>query len=193
MKVSCLIECILFFCHSYSIPSFNSGNAFRFEFFALLVHVCMAVLTDKLHFWGFILFKVPLLLFCFPRILLLSTSSIIVRIPLYVLTKNHLGSMYFGALMMGADLAGGLLAFKCMRHRTENFSLVFKDTSARFLKRPDYGVNFCCNDGDVIEDLMNRVVSQGARADVLLRIEGHCSKTDEIVAEFTLTLSMKEI
>ena len=40
---------------------------------------------------------------------------------------------------------------------------------------------------------MNRVVSQGARADVLLRIEGHCSKTDEIVAEFTLTLSMKEI
>ena len=41
-----------------------------------------------------------------PRIIQLDEDGCAVKIPLGFRTKNHLGSMYFGALCVGADCAG---------------------------------------------------------------------------------------
>ena len=51
--------------------------------------------------------------------------------------KNHVGSMYFGALMAGADLAGGLAAIKYAHDKKLKLSLVFKDAKGEFLKRAE--------------------------------------------------------
>ena len=54
--------------------------------------------------------KIPLMLFCNPKIIEFDDEKVIVKIRLKRKTKNHLGSMYFGVLAVGADVTGGFLA-----------------------------------------------------------------------------------
>ena len=54
--------------------------------------------------------KIPLLASVRPSVVELSETRCVVKVPLRRWSKNHLGSMYFGALAIGADCAGGLLA-----------------------------------------------------------------------------------
>lgn len=139
----------------------------------------------------FAFFKVPLLTFCFPRIKRLDEEACTIFIALGWFTKNHLGSMYFGVLMMGADLAGGLLAIWLAKQHNRPVSIVFKDTQATFLKRAEFGVHFHCQQGKAISELINQACSTNERQNVSLSIQGICNKHQEVVAEFNLTLSVK--
>lgn len=56
------------------------------------------------------LLRIPMLFYVRPRVTEISPERITVRIPLRRRTKNHHGSMYFGALGVGADCAAGALA-----------------------------------------------------------------------------------
>ena len=60
--------------------------------------------------WAFGILKIPVLFFLKPRVLQVDIEKTEVMIKLNRKTKNHLGSMYFGVLAAGADVAGGLLA-----------------------------------------------------------------------------------
>lgn len=51
--------------------------------------------------------KVKLIDYCTPEILEISDDHLSLKIPLNEKTKNHLESMYFGALAIGADVAAG--------------------------------------------------------------------------------------
>src|SRR5262245_29826808 len=66
--------------------------------------------TWKLRWWTFL--RVPMAFFLSPSVVEASARRVVIRIPLTWRSKNHLGSMYFGALCVGADLAGGLLALR---------------------------------------------------------------------------------
>ena len=63
--------------------------------------------------WALGFFKIPLIFFCRPKIHEISDDKCVIRIPCKRRVKNHVKSMYIGALTIGADLAGGFLA---MRH-----------------------------------------------------------------------------
>ncbi len=99
--------------------------------------------------------------------------------------------MYFGVLMMGADLSAGLLAMHCASLSTKKVSIIFKDTQADFLKRAEHAVLFCCDEGDKINQLIDLVCSTEERHHAPIQIQGICSETKEVVARFTLTLSLK--
>ena len=47
-----------------------------------------------------------------PKIVQISDESLEIKIRLNRRTKNHLNSMYFGTLSIGADITGGFLAMK---------------------------------------------------------------------------------
>src|SRR4051794_40679439 len=84
--------------------------------------------TAKLRVVG--LFKVPVLFFLSPSVVEFNDYRCVVKIPLTRRSKNHLGSMYFGALAAGADAAGGLIAWKLgdeFAAKGRKISLVFKD------------------------------------------------------------------
>src|SRR4051812_41246690 len=88
--------------------------------------------TVLLRTFGFL--KVPLLCFVSPSVVELSDQRCVIRIPLNRRTKNHLNSMYFGALSVGADCAGGLMAVRFIREMGNKISLIFKDCHSEFLK-----------------------------------------------------------
>ena len=144
-----------------------------------------------LNFFG--LRKIPLLWFCRPKIIHLGQESVEIKIPLKRRTKNHLGSMYFGALSVGADITGGFLAMICIQKSKCNVALIFKDFKADFLKRAEGDVHFKCNQGPDIARLVEKTIASGERENMIVNIDAYVpSISDDIVAKFKLTLSLKE-
>lgn len=138
--------------------------------------------------------KIPLLASVRPSVVELSATRCVVRVPLRRWTRNHLGSMYFGALAIGADCAGGLLAMDQIRRSGQKVSLVFKAFQATFLKRPEADVYFICEDGEAIRDQVTRALASEERITEPMAIRAAVQAADgtfEPVAEFILELSLK--
>jgi acyl-coenzyme A thioesterase PaaI-like protein len=96
----------------------------------------MSPLTRFKYFlWSFGRFKIPLIGHLKPKLIAFDSKQVVVKLPLRRRSKNHLNSMYFGALAVGADLAGGLHGFYYTSQLKVKMSLVFKSFQAQFLRR----------------------------------------------------------
>lgn len=137
--------------------------------------------------------NVFLLFFIKPRILELNNHRCEIVVPLNWRTTRHdIHAMYLGTLCMGADVAGGLIAFSIVGRSRQHVSFIFKDLQADFLKRAEDDVHFICEDGDKIADLIQRTMSTGERQEATVNVVAMVpTKLQEPVARFALTLSLK--
>jgi len=142
----------------------------------------------------FALGKIPLIALIRPRLQAIDTERCVVRIPLTWLTRNHLRSMYFGALSIGADVAGGLIVMNLIRARHSRVAFLFKDFRAEFLKRAEGAVVFTCQDGRLLKELVDRAEQSGEREEGTVTVVATVPDKlgDEPVAIFHLTISMKQ-
>lgn len=142
---------------------------------------------------GFGLFKVPLLFSVRPRVRRLDFERCEVEIPLTRWTKNHLGSMYFGALAIGADCVVGLHALHhAEQEKQAKVVLAFKDFRADFLKRPEGNVLFVSEAGATIASFVDEVLKSSERKNLTVPCHAALVETGEVVARFHLTLSLKK-
>lgn len=136
--------------------------------------------------------KVPMIFWLRPTVIELSEEVTAIKIPLSRRSKNHLNSMYFGALACGADLAGGFAAMKKTMDKGKRVSLAFKDFHAEFLKRAEGDTVFTCKQGKEIDEFVDMVLASDERHNLPLKITATCPDVDDgPVAEFTITLSLK--
>lgn len=137
--------------------------------------------------------KVPTIFFVGPKVLELSDTSCKVKIPLNWKTKNHLNSLYFGVMAVGADVTCGLAAMKEIMNSGKNVSLSFKDFKAEFLKRAEGDTIFVCDQTQEIKELVKSVLVSGERESLSLKIVATTPSKlgDEPVATFEMTLSLK--
>ena len=147
--------------------------------------------TLKVRAFGFL--QIPLIWFVNPAVVSVGIEHTEIVIPLNRRTRNHLKSMYFGTLAIGADLAGGLLFMNLMAKERLKASFVFKDMSAQFLKRADGDVHFVSKSGKEVAELIKRVAESPERQETTVEIKALVPKKygDEPVAIFRLTLSVK--
>jgi acyl-coenzyme A thioesterase PaaI-like protein len=137
--------------------------------------------------------KIPLLFYVGVSVVEISPERMVVRIPLRRRTKNHLGSMYFGALCIGADVAPGAYAMYLIRRQPTPISMVFKDFQAEFLKRAEGDVHFTCDQGKEIAELVAQAAASEERVERQLDVIATVpSLSEEPVARFRLTLSLKK-
>ena len=149
--------------------------------------------TLSVRLWA--LRNVFLLWFIKPSIVAIDDAHCVVRVPLNWRTKRHdIHAMYLGTLCMGADVAGGLIAFNLVRRSGARVSFVFKDIRGEFLKRAEGDVDFTCNDGPLVQDLVQRALAGDDRQEATVTIIATVPKKlgDEPVARFALTLSVKK-
>ena len=148
-------------------------------------------LTWLIRLFGFT--KVAMIYYCRPTVIHVDDDSLEIKIPLKRRTKNHINSMYFGALAVGADVTGGFLAMPPIQKSKRKIVLLFKDFNAKFLRRAEADVHFICKDGKAVSDLVNKAIETGERQNYTLKIKATTPKiSDDIVAEFELTLSIKD-
>lgn len=147
--------------------------------------------TLALRSWAF--WKIRLISFVRPRVVDLTDERCEIRVPLNWRTRNHLGSMYFGALCTGADTAAALIGLKASQRAGGRIAILFKDVQAEFLKRPEADVHFTCEQGREILQLLQKANASGERENLPLRVAATVPSLlgSEPVARFTLTLSAK--
>ena len=147
----------------------------------------------KLFMWYFGRFKVPMIGYLKPKLLVITDQEIVIRLRLNRRSKNHLHSMYFGALAVGADLAGGLHGFYHAKRAKVNASIAFKSFQAQFLKRPESDVYFVCNQGDVVKGMIidSQKTNERMNKPIDVIAYTHYPEKPEEVARFRLELSLK--
>ena len=144
-----------------------------------------------IKYFGFT--KVPLIFYCKPKVVAISNTSVTLKIPLIRRNRNHVGSMYIGALTIGADLSSALLALNIVDKSKRKIIPIFKDLKAEFLKRAEGDVHFICDEGEKIDRMMKKVLSQNIRVNEVINVVAYVpSKLGKNpVAKFSLTLSIK--
>jgi hypothetical protein len=136
------------------------------------------------------LFKIPLIGFVRPQLIELSDEKVAIKIKFRRRTKNHLNSMYFGALAVGADVAGGIHAFYFSEKLNKKVSFAFKSIHAEFLKRAETDVIFECSEGAKIKAIITESLEKQIRINQLVRVEAR-NLSNEIVATFDMEISVK--
>ena len=157
----------------------------------------MSFISQKLKtnifikYFGFT--KVPLIFYCRPKIVDISNDSVTLKIPLLRRNKNHVGSMYLGAMSIGADLSSAILAFNLTSISKRKIVPIFKDFKADFYKRAEGDVHFVCKEGKKINSMIDKVLNENQRVNELIDVIAYVPSKSEIepVAKFSLTLSLK--
>jgi acyl-coenzyme A thioesterase PaaI-like protein len=136
---------------------------------------------------------VPLLLSVRPTVVEISDDKAVLRIPLNRWTRNHLRSMYFGTLAIGADCVAGLLAVHHIRqHEGKEIHFSFKDFHADFLRRPEGNVLFVCEAGKELKKFVTSVAASSERMNCTVPAYAVLEKRpEERVAAFQLTISLR--
>ena len=105
--------------------------------------------------------------------------------------------MYFGALAIGADIAGGLHGFYHSEKQKVKSSIVFKSFQAEFIKRPESDVYFVSDMGHNVKQMIEDSKHAGRRMNQPIAITAYTHYFDpdkkEVVANMTLELSIKVI
>ncbi len=144
--------------------------------------------------WLFGIFKIPMIGYVNPKIIEFTKTRMVVKVKLRRRTKNHLNSMYFGVLAVGADLSGAFQAFAVAEEKGKKISLAFKDFQANFIKRPEGDVYFVSDAGDEIRACVNETIRTKQRVTKGIKVNAYTNypANPELVAEFTLGLSVKD-
>ena len=147
---------------------------------------------ENLYLKTFGLIKIPLIFYINPKIISLNDEEIKVAIALNRRTRNHYGSMYFGALAVGADISVGLFAMSLVRKSGANLQLLFKDFEIQFHKRAEDTTIFICHDHEKINNQIAAVMQQRKRVNE--QVSGYAfvpSDGEKPVCSFKLTVSLK--
>ena len=152
----------------------------------------MDVSIKKMRWLLFILgfMKIPMIRYTKPKLLAIDDNTVRVKIKLRRRTKNHLSSMYFGALSVGADIAGGIQVFYFSKKMDRKVSFAFKGMNAQFLKRAESDIVFESNEGQKIQKAMEKSLIEGSRINDSIMVEAK-NDSGEIVATFEMIVSVR--
>jgi hypothetical protein len=148
-------------------------------------------LTAFVNLFG--LFKIPLVFFVSPRVIEAGDEKFIVKIPLNLRTKNHLNSMYFGAMGIGAELSVAAAAVQAISESKQKIDFIFKDFSAQYLKRGDGDVHFICEQVLEVKALIEEAKNSSIRLERKFKgyaVVPNTSLVDPIMT-YELTLSVR--
>lgn len=152
----------------------------------------MKVSIRKMRWLMFLLgrVKIPLIGYTSPKLISIDSQSVQVKIKLRRRTKNHLNSMYFGALAVGADIAGGIQVFYFSKLIGREISFAFKGMNAEFIKRAESDIIFESNQGDLVKAAIDKSISEKSRVNETIEV---VAKNDacEVVAKFDMIISVR--
>lgn len=141
----------------------------------------------------FTLLKLPLLNWIQPSVIELNDKIAILKVPLGRRTRNHLRTMYFGALAMGGEGVVAVTAVDEIRKSGQKVDFVFKEFHAKFLQRAEGDVHFVCREPVAVRELISKAIVSGVRETQDFRSYAIVpdQSADTVVAEFTVSLSVK--
>jgi hypothetical protein len=148
-------------------------------------------MTCFVRFYTFL--KIPLIWWIRPSVIELNSQRSILKIPLTRRTRNHLRSMYFGAMAIGAEVCVAMRAVKTIIDSKKPVDFVFKDFKIEFLKRAEGDVHFIFAETQAVEELTQKAIQSGERQSQTFHGYGIVPSLnpEEKILTFSVTLSLK--
>jgi len=141
----------------------------------------------------FTLWNIPLIWWIRPSVLEMGPSRTVIEIKLMRRTRNHLKSMYFGAIAIGSELVVATKAVQAIYDSKQKVDFVFKDFKIDFLKRAEGDVHFICDSGIEVAQLVQKTIQSGERETQTFQGYAIVPSKDpnEKIVTFDVTLSVK--
>lgn len=155
-----------------------------------MVNGFISLVKHPIKFRLFLLAKLPAAFFSRVRVRAISEQSCTVTVPYRWFTQNPFRSTYFACLAMAAEMSTGVLAMAHIYKRQPAVSMLVLKVEGNFIKKAADRTTFTCNDGPLIQQMIEESIATGEGRTVIAKSIG-VNKAGETVAEFLVTWSFK--
>ena len=107
----------------------------------------------------FLLAKLPSAFFAGVRLKSITDNACSSTIKHRWINQNPFGSIYFAVLAMSAELTTGTLVLQKIRNSKQPISMLVTQQKSTFLKKAKGKITFTCNDGELINEALQKTIS----------------------------------
>lgn len=119
----------------------------------------MSLTPRKLN--TFTIFKLPSAYLCGVRTTYIDASKCIVTVKHRWINQNPFKSMFWAVQGMAAEFSTGALMISKIQASGKQVSMLVTSNSATFTKKATGKITFTCNDGNLIDEALNRAIETG--------------------------------
>jgi len=138
----------------------------------------------------FLLFKLPAAYFCGVRTKSLSDTTCVVSVKHRWINQNPFNSMFWAVQGMAAELTTGALVMSKVKSSGKAMSMLVTSNNATYSKKATGRIQFTCNQGKAIDDLISKAIETGEGQSIVLNSKGINSEGMQ-VSDFNFEWSIK--
>lgn len=109
----------------------------------------------------FNLFKLPAVYFTGIRVKTITNQSCTVTVKHRWINQNPFKSVFWAVQGMAAELTTGALVLAKIQASGKNISMLVANNKATFTKKATGRITFTCNDGDTINEALQKAIDTG--------------------------------
>ena len=138
----------------------------------------------------FLLLKIPIAWLAGIRVREVSDHRTVLSLRHGWINQNPFGSVYFGVLVMGGELATGIPLYRAVSRSGRRVSMLVKEQQAAFHKKATGRIRFVFEDDGSVARHLDAAVQTGRKQVFDLRSEAY-NEAGEKVATFVFRWSIK--
>jgi hypothetical protein len=140
----------------------------------------------------FLFFKLPSAYWSGVRVHQINTQECVVKVKHRWFNQNPFQSMYFAVQAMAAELTTGALVMMEIKKSGKSISMLVANNKATFTKKATGVITFTCNQGELIQDTIQKAIETGEGQTIWLQSVGVNQKGEQVsVMYFEWTIKLK--
>jgi len=140
----------------------------------------------------FLFFKLPSAWLCGVRLRYLDDKRAVVKVKHRWINQNPFRSMFWAVQGMAAELSTGVLMMEGIRKSGKRISMLVANNKASFTKKATGTIVFCCEEGALVTDLINKAIETGEGQTCWLHASGINEDNIEVASfAFEWTVKLK--
>lgn len=140
----------------------------------------------------FLALKLPSAYFSGIRVTSISNSEAMASVRHKWINQNPFKSLYWATQGMAAELVTGLLVMKKIKESKKKISMLVVHQEGDFFKKATGLITFSCDQGNRIDEAIQRTIETGEGQTFLLRAEGFNEEYEKVSSwEFTWSIKVK--
>nr|WP_321236895.1 DUF4442 domain-containing protein [uncultured Psychroserpens sp.] len=148
----------------------------------------MTISPRKLN--AFLIFKLPAAYFCGVRTKTLNDTTCVVSVKHRWINQNPFNSMFWAVQGMAAELTTGALMMSKIKASGRRISMLVANNNGSFTKKATGRITFTCNQGEAINDAIERAIATGEGQTIILNSKG-INKEGVQVSDFNFEWTIK--
>ena len=128
----------------------------------------------------FLFFKLPSAFWCGVRVKSIEANQCIVTVRHRWMNQNPFNSMYFAVQAMAAELTTGALVMFQIKKSGQKISMLVANNKGNFSKKATGIITFVCNDGNLIEQAIQKTIETGEGQTFWMKSIGTNEKGEQV-------------